>query len=169
MATPINRPPVGFNELLQLQTKGQNPNMLSDQIVPTIDYENFIRNNIELRVKNVQFTFSDADNGTEVASFAVPDGDLWVVVNVSMHSTTNSAAAFRMALTMKTIGNPGSETYFASEQYDGSPLANVAVWHNFSPYLWFPSGNSFGVFCNDGGSATVRNGRLRIMHYRYKK
>ena len=164
----LNTVPLGLNQLLQLQSKGDNPNELSNTVVGTIDYEKFIRNNLPQRTWGVNFTTQTATNFSWVtASYVtVPIGELWYLHSMSANVSTapvGQVASYGVGL-QEVVG--GSEIILKSEM-SPQQTTSVMISYNPSELLPLPAGTVIAFWNNYTNQAAVINWRFQGLYYRY--
>lgn len=140
MAGPIARRPAGLLDLLLTQQRGQNPNLLGETLVPTIDLGPFYDQE-RLEVNETTRTASAVGNSDAIT---VPAGESWRVLNVSCRGTFNAVNQVIKLGLFASVG--GSDFVMLAENRAATVGAtdSMAVAANLHGAM-FPPGSQFGV------------------------
>lgn len=163
----LNRVPFGFNQLLQLQTKGENPNDVSNVVQPVIDYEKFLRTSLAFRTFAAPANLASASNGTWIATglVPVPQGELWYVH--SLHFRTNALAATTSDLAIGMQDTQiGGEAMFNQVRSTGGSSSHI-ITYTFPELFPAVPGVVFGLFQSFYGLAGPEPGIFYVHYYRY--
>ena len=89
----INRVPTGLQSLLDSKNFGDNPSFLTDQAIPVIDLDKFLESSL-LRTETSNAPITVIGNS---AIITIPEGELWLPLNLAVSMTNNFAAGGRAA------------------------------------------------------------------------
>jgi hypothetical protein len=169
MGTTINRPPLGLNDLLQLQSKGVNPNDLQNTIQATIDYSPYLLANIPYTTFTDSATLVVAGAGTWSSGIDIPvlEGELWFVYGlwIDMAATIQNGAQFTYGMKRTDAGLP--QVLKSTRPYgDGVISKRISDSIVFEQPLICRAPVAFGVYVT---YITVNvSCELRVLHKRVK-
>lgn len=149
----------GFLDLVGLNTLGENPSMLGDNVVAVVD----IGQQYQVQKLNaVALAIADIVAGHNTgAVLTVPVGEVWCIKQASVTAVTDAAEAITFNIAVSIEGNSYALGQIAT-------LGASAALNSVSLYqdLWIPAGASIGVFCQSktgtvNGTVTALFTRLR--------
>jgi len=135
--TPIGNVPRGLVSLFGLNTMGQAPNLMNNQIVPTFDIEQLLLLNREL----LTGSNNSGPGGIIFTASIVPPGELWYVWSAGVRTATLAGETIRISSAYQQSG-----ALLPSGQWRefGSAVAEqlgMLIGANF----WLGPGTSLGV------------------------
>lgn len=162
---PINRIPQGFLDFFGLKSLGRNPEVLLDEVRPSLDMtEWYLRTNAEQMRGFTTHTapfiaFGDPFDGP---IFTVPPGEWWFVHAATLVVFGQVGAVWRQPGIM-TVRNSQPSQYFEAlvstnmtDAADGTSPVNSHATFSARPRVWLPPNTQIGTcfaYIDDGTMA----------------
>lgn len=156
MPRPVNRIPHGYLDFFGLKSLGKNPNVLLDDVRPTVDLrEWYLRTNAQAVRFNQQLVAGSAypasDPHIATGAQVVPAGEWWYVHSCTLIVFSMAAAVVQSPGVMSVRDSQPSQYYEGLITTDPAVLASGAAaaarsWAFHSqPRIWFPPLTSIGA------------------------
>ena len=144
MPALIQRIPPGLLSFLGLKSTGQNPNVLADTVVPTLNLEHLYLAQ-DLRVSSAT---QNVANAGQSISLAVPNGEAWRVLGIGYSADTLTApATLKVALKIAPGGAVACPVYSSWPPHTVSAASDIVQDGIFVPQPFVaPSGTGFTAF-----------------------
>lgn len=91
MGSPIQKIPGGLLGFFGAKTQGRNPDFFADEVVGTLDTWPFYRWTDRRQASTIKAAAAGSVLGAVGDSITVPDGQVWFIENVSVHSVVLGA------------------------------------------------------------------------------
>lgn len=164
--TTINRPPRALQDLLQLQTKGRNPNDLLDTIQATMDVTRLILSDVEWEQEQKAFTVNAATVPANFAQVEVPAGELWWVHAISLMSNV-ATALFDLNISIADVDSASADAFLASTTKEGAGTFAKGVCVMPPGGLLVPSGQKIGCFTQFASANFIVTTRVLFNRLKY--
>lgn len=176
MPQALNRIPAGLLSLLQIKSTGRNPDLLADDMRPTLDMLNFYSAGIGARIEeSFELAFDPSNLNTSIAIVTVPSDEIWIVRNVTSTARVTTAGGGERANFATLLQNiQATENVVLAAMPVGN---NLSTWAdtlattdgchaNFSVGLFVPPGGQIVTTCRgfSGGVARYTVG-TRVLYY----
>lgn len=152
---PINRQPFGFLDFFGLKSLGKNPEVMNDQVQPTLDMrEWYLRTNAEQLRGLVQlvapYTGPASDPFAGDPSLTVPAGEWWYVHAATLVVFQQPGWSL-ITPGIMTVRNSAPAQYYEAllsttrgESFGTGTVAYSASWHS-RPRCWLPPRTEIGA------------------------
>lgn len=150
----IQSPPRGLQDLLGTQNFGQNPNELSQTVVPVVNMGNFYQLDKTFTPRQtVNFPVSPGVQPGDRAVIEVPAGQMWYVwkLSAAVSNIIGAGQEFRsrcfIELNQRSDQATNQDAFLLDKEIDhvtsGSSGIRDYFTQNYDLGLWFPSGTQF--------------------------
>ena len=164
MPSLIQRIPPGLLSFLGLKSTGQNPNNLSDTVVPVLDLEHlYLAQDLQVS-SNTQ----NVANAGQSISLAVPNGEAWRVLGFGYSADTLTATAtLKVALKIAPNGSVACPVGTSWPPHVVSAASDIVQDGIFVPQPFVaPSGTGFTAFLTQSLGVGTTNLAVIVMYQR---
>lgn len=168
MADPftIQRFPTGTLDILGMQSSGETPKALAQQLVPTVDYLDFYLRDRWETVQGSALTISSTGSFSFIGNVVVPAGEQWLLHMATIQTSAQAAGTtgrYKLSIIFNSSGGVAANMQFG----DGVSCA-AGEWgivgYEFRRPRLLRQGDTLGMWCESytGVGNTLWFGQMLI-------